>query len=276
MARLLAQRLAVVWNQPVIVDNRPGAGTVLGTDVVAKAPADGYTFGVVVSAHAINPSLRRNLPYDTLKDFAGVTEVGVQHMVIAANPAFPANNLQELIDMAKKQPGKISYASSGSGTALHLGMELLKAKAGIDLLHVPYKGGAPAQQDVIGGQVPLLVDIYHSSAPQIKAGRLKAIALFSPQRPQLLSSIPTISETVSGVSALSVLGVVAPAATPRSIVAKAGADMAAVIRTPEFTQQLQGMGVEAVGSTPAEFDKLIRADAAKWAPIVKASGALAD
>jgi tripartite-type tricarboxylate transporter receptor subunit TctC len=276
IARLLAHHMAEVWKQPVIVDNKPGAGTVLGTNIVAKAPADGYTLGVVVSAHAINPSLRANLPYNTLKDFAGVTEVGVQHMVIAANPAFPANNLAELIALAKKQPGKISYASSGSGTALHLGMEMLKVKAGIDLLHVPYKGGAPAQQDVIGGQLPLLVDIYHSSAQQIRAGRLKAIALFSPQRPSSLSSIPTISETVPDVSALSMVGIVAPAGTPRSIIVKASADMAAVIRSDEFARQLQSMGVEAVGSTADEFDSLVRVDIAKWAPIVKASGAVAD
>ncbi|MGJ7504075.1 MULTISPECIES: tripartite tricarboxylate transporter substrate binding protein [unclassified Variovorax] len=276
MARLLAQRMAAVWKQPVIVDNKPGAGTVLGTDVVAKAAPDGATFGIVVSAHEINPSLRPKLPYDTLKDFAAVSEVGVQHMVIAAHPSFPADNLAQLIALAKKEPGKISYASSGSGTALHLGMELLKTRAGIDMLHVPYKGGAPAQQDVIGGQVPLLVDIYHSSSPFIKAGRLKAIALFSPERPKSIASIPTIAETVPGVSAVSVLGVVAPAATPAAIVAKASADMATVIRSPEFAEQLQGMGVEAVGSTPQEFDSIIRADIQKWAPVVKSSGALPD
>jgi tripartite-type tricarboxylate transporter receptor subunit TctC len=276
IARLLAQRMTAVWMQPVIVDNRPGAGTVLGTEVVARSAPDGTTFGIVVSAHEINPSLRPNLPYDTLKDFAAVSEVGIQHMVIAANPAFPADNLAQLIALAKQQPGKIAYASSGSGTALHLGMELLKTRAGIDLLHVPYKGGAPAQQDVIGGQVPLLVDIYHSSAPFIKTGKLKAIALFSPERPKSVPGIPTISETVPGVSAVSMLGVVAPAATPHAIVAKASADMAAVIRSPDFAAQLQGMGVEAVGSTPEAFDSIIRADIRKWAPVVKASGALPD
>ena len=184
--------------------------------------------------------------------------------------------MAELIELAKKQPGRISYASSGSGTALHLGMELFKTRAGVDILHVPYKGGAPAQQDVIGGQVPLLLDIYHSSAPLIKAGKLKTIALLSPQRPAALASIPTVGETVPGVSALSVMGVVAPAATPHAIVAKASADMAAVIRSSEFTELLRDMGVEAVGSTPEAFDALIRNDIAKWAPVVKASGATPD
>jgi tripartite-type tricarboxylate transporter receptor subunit TctC len=197
-------------------------------------------------------------------------------MVIAANPKFPANNVAELIALAKKEPGKLSYATSGTGTALHLGMELLKTRAGIDILHVPYKGGAPAQQDVMGGQVPLLLDIYHSSAPLIKAGKLKAIALLSPTRPASIPDIPTISETVPGVSALSVIGVVAPAGTPRAIVAKASADIAAVVRAPEFSAHLQSVGIEGVGSTPEEFDQEIRNQIAKWAPIVKASGATAD
>jgi tripartite-type tricarboxylate transporter receptor subunit TctC len=229
-----------------------------------------------VSAHAINPSLRSRLPYDTLKDFAAVTEMGNQHMVIAAHPSFPANNLAELIALARKQPGKISYASSGSGTALHLGMELIKAQTGARIVHIPYRGGAPAQQDVIGGQIPILLDIYHSTAPFIKAGKLKAIAMLSPTRPASVPGIPVVSETVPGIGAVSVLGIVAPAATPRAIIDKASADMAAVIRSPDFAEQLQAMGVDAVGSTPAEFDRHIRADIEKWAPVVKASGATPD
>lgn len=268
--------MAVVWKQPVIVDNKPGAGTVLGTEAIARSQPDGYSFGVVVSAHSINPSLRPKLPYDTLKDLAGVTQLGVQHMVIAANPYFPANNIAELIALAKKKPGTISYASAGSGTAMHLGMELLKTRAGIDILHVPYKGGAPAQQEVIGGQVPLLLDIYHSSAPFIKSGRMKAIALLSPHRVDAIPGVPTVTETVHGVSALSTLGVVVPVATSRTVVAKASADMGAVIRSAEFVQLLRSMGVEAVASSPEEFDALVRADIAKWEPVVKTSGAVAD
>ncbi|MDB5946562.1 MAG: transporter [Ramlibacter sp.] len=276
MARMLAQRMTLVWKQPVIVDNKPGAGTVIGTDAVAKAAPDGYTLGLVVSAHTINPSLRSKLPYDTLKDFAPVTQIGVQHMVIAANPSFPANNMAELIALAKKEPGKISYATSGAGTALHLGTELLKSKAGIDIVHVAYKGGAPAQQDVIGGQVPLLLDIYFSTSQFIKSGKLKAIAMLSPQRAAAAPNIPTVAETVPGVSALSTMGIIAPAATPRGIVAKASADLVKVIRSPEFSEHLQAIGVDPVGSTPEEYDSMIRADIAKWAPVVKASGASAD
>lgn len=276
VARILAQQLTQVWGQPVVVDNKPGAGTVIGTDAVAKAAGDGYTMGLVVSAHAINPSLRDKLPYDTLKDFAAVTQIGMQHMIIATNPSFPANNIAELIALAKKSPGKISYASSGAGTSLHLGFELLKVKAGLEITHVPYKGGAPAQQDVIGGQVPVLVDIYHSTAPFIKSGKLKAIALFSPQRTPLVPGVATINETVPGVSAVSVIGIVAPASVPASLVARVSADMSKVIRSPEMVARLEAMGVEPVGSTPAQFDAVLRSDISRWAPIVKSSGATAD
>ncbi|MDB5874843.1 MAG: transporter [Ramlibacter sp.] len=276
IARLLAQQLTTVWGQPVIVDNKPGAGTVIGTDAIAKAAPDGYTMGLVVSAHTINPSLRDKLPYDTLKDFAAVTQIGMQHMVIAANPSFPANNIAELIALAKKSPGTITYASSGAGTSLHLGFELLKARTGAEITHVPYKGGAPAQQDVMGGQVPVLVDIYHSTAPFIKSGKLKALALFSPQRTPLIPGVPVIAETIPGVSAVSVIGIAAPAAVPPALVARISADMAKVIKSPDFAAKLEAMGVEPVGSTPAQFDALIRSDIARWAPIVKSSGATAE
>lgn len=276
LGRLLAQRMADVWKQTVIVDNKPGGGTVLGTNTVAKSPNDGYTLGMVVSSHAINPTLRPDMPYDTLKDLVPVTQVGVQHIVLAAHPSLPANNLKELIELARKQPGKLSYASPGTGTALHLAMELLQTKTGTHIVHIPYRGGAPAQQDVMAGQVPLLVDIYYSSAPLIKAGKLKAIALFSPSRPNTIPNLPVVAETVPGVSAMSVVGIVAPAGTPASVVNKASADFAAVLKSREFSEKLLAMGLEAVGSTPAEFDQLIRADIAKWGPIIKATGATAD
>ncbi len=192
-----------VWGQPVIVDNRPGAGTVVGTDAVAKSPPDGHTLGMVVTAHVINPSLRPNMPFDTLKDLAAVSHVSIQHLVIAAHPSVEANNVAELIALAKRNPGKLSYATPGSGTAMHLSVELLKAQAGIDLVHVPYKGGAPAQQDVMGGRVPILLDVLYAVQPLISSGKIKAIALLSPQR---VSNLPVVSETVPGVSALSIVG----------------------------------------------------------------------
>lgn len=276
LSRLIAQQMSDAWRQPVIIDNKPGAGTVLGTNTVAKSPADGYTLGVVVSSHAINPTLRPNLPYDTLKDLLPVTEVGVQHFVLAAHPSLPANNLKELIALAKQRPGGLAYASPGSGTALHLAMELLKTKADIPLMHIPYKGGAPAQQDVIGNQVPLLVDIHYGSAPFIKSGKLKPIAIFSPTRPAIIPDIPTVSETVPGVSAISTVGIVAPAGTPAAVITKASVDIAGVLKSKDFAEKLLAMGFEAVGSSPKEYDARIRADIAKWAPVIKASGATPD
>jgi tripartite-type tricarboxylate transporter receptor subunit TctC len=276
VARLVGQQLSALWKQPVIIDNKPGAGTVIGTEAVARAPGDGYTIGMVISAHTINPSLRPNLPYDTLKDFAAVSQVGVQHLVIAANPKLEADNIAELVALAKKNPGRITYASPGSGTAMHLAMELLNVTAGTQMTHVPYKGGAPAQQDVVGGQVPLLLDVYHSAAPLIKAGRLKPIALFSPKRVAAAGDIPTIAETLPGVAAVGTIGIVAPASTPKTLVAKMSADIAKAVQSREVSAKLAEMGVEPMGSTPEAHEQVIRSEINKWAPVVKTSGAKAD
>ena len=207
-----------VWGQPVVVENRPGAGTVVGTDLVAKSAPDGHTLGVVVTAHVINPSLRPNMPYDTVKDLAAVSQVSVQHLVIAAHPSLEANTVAELIALAKKNPGKLGYATPGSGTAMHLSIELLKTQAGIDLVHVPYKGGAPAQQDVMAGRVPILLDVLYAVQPLISSGKLKVIALLSPTRPASARDYELVTETVPGVSALSMVGLVAAAGTPRELV----------------------------------------------------------
>ncbi len=273
VGRLVAGKMQEVWRQTVIVENKPGAGTVVGTDAVAKAPADGYTLGVVVTAHVINPSLRSGMPYDTLKDLAAVTQVSLQQLVIAAHPAVPVNNIAELIDLAKRNPGKLSYATPGSGTAMHLSIELLKTATGIDLVHVPYKGGAPAQQDVIGGRVPILLDVLYAVTPLIDAGKIKVIALLGPER---VSRYPVVAETVPGVSALSLVGIVAPAATPVDLVKRISFDVAKAVRESDLTQRMKQLGMEPVGSTPAEFDALIRAEMEKWGRVVKASGAKAD
>jgi tripartite-type tricarboxylate transporter receptor subunit TctC len=273
VGRLVAGKMQEVWRQTVIVENKPGAGTVVGTDAVAKAPPDGYTLGVVVTAHVINPSLRSGMPYDTLKDLAAVTQVSVQQLVIAAHPALPANNIAELIELAKRNPGKLSYATPGSGTAMHLSIELLKTSAGIDLVHVPYKGGAPAQQDVIGGRVPILLDVLYAVTPLIDAGKIKVIALLGPER---VSKYPVVSETVPGVSALSIVGIVAPAATPSDLVKRISFDVAKAVSESDLTQRMKQLGMEPVGSTPQEFDALIRAEMEKWGRVVKASGAKAD
>lgn len=276
VARMLAEQLQKKWNQTVLVDNRAGAGTIIGTSAVANAAPDGYTMGLVVSAHTINPGLRNNLPYDTLNDFAPISQIGRQHMVMAANPDFPANNIAELLELAKSTPGGITYATSGTGTSLHLTVELLKSKTGADLVHIPYKGGAPAQQDVVGGQVPILLDIYHSSKQLIDSGRLKVLALLSPERPALIPDLPVIAETVPGVSAVSMIGVVAPAHTPKDIVNKVSQDISQTVNSEDFTKRLNEMGIEPVGSTPEEFGELIRTEIARWKPVIKASGAKVD
>ncbi len=274
--RLVGQRLSELWRQPVIADNRPGAGTVLATNTVAKAAPDGYTLGIAVSSHAINPTLRPNLPYDTLRDLLPVTEIGIQHIILVANPALPVSNLEQLLELARKEPGRLSYGSPGSGTAHHLVMELLKVKAGVNIVHVPYRGGAPAQQDVMGGQVPLLMDTYYSSEPFIKAGKLKPIALFSASRPSSIQHIPVVAEVVPGVSASSSVGLIAPAGTPAAVIQKISTDIAQSIKTKDFAQKLLAMGLDPVGSTPQEYGERIRSDIAKWAPVIKATGATAD
>ena len=276
IGRLVSAKMQDVWGQPVVVENKPGAGTVVGTDYVAKSAPDGTTLGMVVTAYVINPSLRGDLPYNTLKDLSGVTQVSVQHLVMAANPSFPANNIPELIALAKKEPGKLAYATPGSGTAMHLSIELLKTSSGIDLVHVPYKGGAPAQQDVMAGRVPILMDVLYAVQPLIKSGRIKVLALLSPQRAPESPEYPVVSESVPGVSALSLVGIVAPSATPRDLVNRIGADIARAVKASDLTERMRQQGMEPIGSTPEQFDALIRSEIEKWAKVVKQSGAKVD
>ena len=276
IGRLVAAKMQEVWKQPVVVENRPGAGTVVGTDTVAKAAPDGYTLGMVVTAHVINPSLRSGMPYDTLKDLAPVTQVSAQHMAILAHPSFEANSVAELIALAKQHPGKINYATSGAGTALHLTVEMLKSAAGIDIVHVPYKGGAQATQAAVANQVPVVLEIIYAAKSSLESGKLKPIAVLSPQRARELPNVPTIAETVPGVSALSMVGIVAPGTTPKPLVQRISADIAGAVRNSELTQRMVQVGMEPVGSTPEQFDAFIRAEIGKWAKVVKASGAKVD
>jgi len=276
IGRLVAAKMQEVWGQPVVVENKPGAGTVVGTDYVAKSAPDGHTLGMVVTAYVINPSLRKNLPYDTLKDLAPVTHVSVQHLVMAAHPSLAANSIAELIALAKRNPGKLAYATPGSGTAMHLSVELLKTTAGIDLVHVPYKGGTPAQQDVVAGHVPILMDVLYAVTPLIKSGKIKVLALLSPRRAPESPEYPAVAETVPGVSALSIVGIVAPGAAPRELVRKISADIARAVKSSDLTERMKQQGMEPVGSTPEQFDALIRSEIEKWAKVVKLSGAKVD
>jgi tripartite-type tricarboxylate transporter receptor subunit TctC len=276
VGRMMASGLQAAWGQPVIVENKPGAGTVIGTDAVAKSAPDGSTIGMVITAHFINPSLRASMPYDTLKDLAHVTQLVQQHVVLVANAGVPFNTLPELIDYAKKHPGQLKYASPGTGTSAHLAGELLKGEAGIDLVHVPYKGSSPAQTDLLAGRVELMVDVFHSAKPHVEAGKLKVIALTAKDRPVNIRQYPLVSETLPGFDVRSLFGFVVPAATPRAIVQKIQADTAKVLHQPEVKARLESMGLEVVASTPEQFDALVRNELVKWAKVVKANNIKAD
>jgi len=276
LSRLLSERLQKTWGQPVVVMYKPGANTVIGTDHVAKSAPDGYTLGIVVTSHVINPTLRRNMPFDTVKDLAGVSMLVTSQIVITATPSFPANDLAGVIAMAKKEPGKLSYASPGSGSSMHLTGELLKNMTGIDMLHIPYKGSGPAYTEVMAGRVPLLIDPLFSSMPHIKSGKLKPIAVTGKTRDPSAPDVPTVAETIPGFNVQSMFGLVAPAGTPREVIGKISADVGTILRSADFKARLAEVGLTPAPSSPEEFDAYVKAEIAKWAPVVKASGATAD
>jgi tripartite-type tricarboxylate transporter receptor subunit TctC len=271
VARLLAERLQAQWQQTVVIDYKPGAGTMVGTDFVAKSPADGYTLGMAITAHMINPSLQPKLPYDTTRDLIGVAQVAQAHFGLFAHPSLPVANVAELIAYAKKNPGKLSYATPGIGTGTHLAGEMLNHRAGIDMVHVPYKGSAPAQQDVLAGRVPLLFDVLFSAMPFVKDNRLKVIALSSPSRAVASPDIPLIAEQVPGFSALSFIGVIAPAGVTKDLARRISADIQRAVKSPELTERMAALGMEPVGSSPDEYDAVIKAEIAKWTQVVKAA-----
>ena len=278
LAREVAQKLTDAWGQSVVVDNRPGAGGNIGAELVAKAAPDGYTLLMgTVGTHAINSSLYAKLPYDHVKDFAPVILVADVPNVLVVNPALPVNSVAELIAYAKSNPGKLNFASSGNGTSIHLSGELLKTMAGVQMVHVPYKGSAPALTDLVGGQVQLMFDNLPSSLPQIKAGKLRAIAVTSATRAAALPDVPTVAEAgLPGFEATSWFGVLAPAGTPQAIVAKLNVEIARWLATPEAQERLRGQGANAAGGSPEDFAKHIAAETAKWAKVVKESGAKID
>jgi tripartite-type tricarboxylate transporter receptor subunit TctC len=272
VARLLSEKLQEAWKQNVLVDYKPGAGTIIGTDIVAKSAPDGYTLGIVITGYVINPSMREHMPYDTLKDLSGVSMLTVSHILLSATTALPANTLQEVIALAKKQPGSLSYATPGTGTAMHLAGELLKKRAGIDIVHVPYKGGAAAYPDLIAGRVQLQFDPMYSAMQIIKNHQAKPIAITSPERASVEPDIPTFAETLPGFSVLSITGVVVPSATPRPLVHKISADINAALKSSDLAERMAGVGMEPAGDTPEQFDAFIKAEIEKWAPVVKEAG----
>jgi tripartite-type tricarboxylate transporter receptor subunit TctC len=276
-ARLVAVKMSEHWGQPVVVDNRAGAGGNVGSDLVAKAPADGYTLVMgVTGSHAINTSLYSRMPYDPVADFVAISQVAVVPNVLVVHPSVPAKNLAELVALAKKEPGKLNYASLGNGTAAHLGMEMLKAEAGVDITHVPYKGSAPAVSDLLAGQVQMMVDGLPSALPHVKAGKLRAIALTSLRRSPSLPDLPTIAESYPGFYADAWSGLFAPKGTPQPVVDKLSAEVQRILRLPEVREKLAALGAEPVGSTQAEFAAHVKKEIDKWAKVVKTSGAKVD
>jgi len=276
-ARLVAVKMSEHWGQPVLVDNRAGAGGNVGSDLVAKSPADGYTLVMgVTGSHAINTSLYSKMPYDPVTDFAAISQVAVVPNVLVVHPSVPAKNLAELVALAKKEPGKLNYASLGNGTAAHLGMEMLKSDASVDITHVPYKGSAPAVSDLLAGQVQMMVDGLPSALPHIKAGKLRAIALTSLRRAPSLPDLPTISESYPGFYADAWSGLFAPKGTPQPVVDKLSAEVQRILKLPDVREKLAALGAEPVGSTQAEFTAHVKREIDKWAKVVKASGAKVD
>jgi len=278
LARAAAQKLSETLGQQVIVDNRPGAGGNIGAELVAKAPADGYTLLMgTVGTHAINPSLYAKMPYDHVKDFAPVILVAGVPNVLVVNPDLPFKTVADVVAYAKANPGKLNFASSGSGTSIHLSGELFKVMAGVQMTHVPYKGSAPALTDLIGGQVQLMFDNLPSALPQIKGGKLRAVAVTSTTRAAALPDVPTVAESgLPGFESSSWFGILAPAGTPKDIIAKINTDVQKWLSTPEAKEKLLGQGAIAAGGSPDEFAKHIQAETAKWAKVVKESGAKVD
>ncbi|MGL4231111.1 MAG: tripartite tricarboxylate transporter substrate binding protein, partial [Casimicrobium sp.] len=277
MARLIAQKLQERWGQPVTVENRPGAGGVVGTEAAAKSAADGYT--VIVGnagSHAINQALYPKLPYDVTRDFAAVTMLVSAPNAFVVNPNVPAKTVAEFIALAKKEPNKFSFASGGNGSSAHLNGEMLKMMAGIDMQHIPYKGASPAITDVMGGQAQLMIGNLPPMLPHIKSGKLRLLAVTTPKKFAAVPDAPPMAETVAGFESLAWFGVFAPSATPKDIIAKWHTDTVAVLAMPDVKEKIVQLGFDVVGNTPDQYATIVKSDIAKWTKVVKASGAKPD
>ncbi len=276
--RLIAQKLTEMWGQSVVVENKPGAGGNIGADFVAKSPADGYTILLgALSTHAVNPSLYKTMPYDAAKDFAPITLIAITPNVLVVNASLPVNSAKEFIAYAKANPGKLSFGSGSNGSAGHLAGELFKVETNTDAVHVPFKGGAPATQALLAGDTQFMFDNLANAMAQVKAGKIKALAVTTAQRSSLVPDLPTMAEAgLPGFDISTWYGLFAPAGTPPAIVAKWNADVTKILTSPDVRAKLVADGADPSPNTPEQFREFIAKELAKYARIVKASGAKVD
>ena len=276
VGRIVASALTEFWGQSVVVDNRPGAGSTVGTAIVAKAPPDGYTLLVSSSSIAISPALYKNLDFNIKRDFVPITMIASQPSLLAVHSSVAANSVRDLISLAKAQPGKLTYASAGSGSATHLGSELLKFSAGIDLLHIPYKSAGLATNALLSNEAQVLLTNMASVLPHVKSGRIKALGISSLKRSPLAPDIPAVAETVPGFEYATWYGMLAPAGTADAIIAKIQTDTAMVLKSPLLRERFAAQGLEIFGTRPAEFERYLAGEIDKWDKVIKSAGIRAE
>ncbi|MEN3354357.1 MAG: hypothetical protein V7640_2515 [Betaproteobacteria bacterium] len=276
-ARFLAQRLQEAMGQAFIVDDRPGAGSIIGTDIVAKAPPDGHTLLIMSNTHTVNESLVPKKPFALMKDFVGVAPINYSDLLMVVHPSVPAKSVREFIQLAKSKPRGLNYASSGTGTPYHMAGELFKAMAGIDVVHVPHKGSSEARTSVVSGQVEMMIDAITTMAPMAKAGRVRALATTGQKRSNVTPETPTVSEAgLTGYEATIWLGVMAPTGTPKPVIDRLNAEITKIASRPDVRKMWQEQGAVPMIMSPTEFDRYLNEDIAKWAKVVKFSGARPD
>ena len=273
IARTIAQKLSEAWGQPVVVDNKPGAGTIIGTEIVAKAAPDGYTVILATISHTMNPAMYGKLPYDPVKDFTPLSLVSLIPLMLVVNPQVPVKSVKELIDLLKAKPGQLNFSSAGNGTSTHLAAELFKALAGVDIVHVPYKGSGASVAAVMAGETQVAFDSVFLQIPQVKAGKLRALAVTGTKRTSLAPELPTVSEAgLPGYEVSAWVGLLAPAGTPPEVVQKWNREIARILQLPEVRERQISQGNEPVGSTAEYFADFIKTEISKWGEVVKQAG----